>query len=172
MSYPSLIRLGAIGFGLGSVVWILFRLAAVGQEPGALPSGFALVFYILAILLTVMGLAGLHTSHKDDHGRVGQVGFYIVLVSSAAAILGSVADLLGGAALEWVIFAGILGAIVGFALYGVATLRAKVLPRWYGVVLLVLGVYGVLWVGLVQLALGIALWTRTSTAAEQPPRVN
>jgi hypothetical protein len=63
---------------------------------------------------------------------------------------------------------GILFKLVGFVLYGVATLQAKVLPRWYGVALITLVpfsvallVYGNIWTGLVLLVLGYALWLRT-----------
>ena len=69
--------------------------------------------------------------------------------------------------------------MVGFSLYGVATVHAKVLPRWYGVVLIVflpisvfLGVYAYIWVGVVQLVLGSVLWTRRARPTESAPRVH
>lgn len=174
MAQGNFVRLGAIGFALGGVVWILFNLLPPSQATEAMPSGFALVLYILGILLSVVGLAGLHASQRDNNGRIGQAGFYVVLASSTVAILGSVASFLGSATLDWllVVGVGVVGAIVGFMLYGIATQRAKVLPRWYGFVLFVLGVYGVQLVGLAQLALGIALWMRSDAVAEQPSRVS
>jgi hypothetical protein len=69
--------------------------------------------------------------------------------------------------------------IVGFVLYGAATVQARVLPRWYGVLLIVfapigeaLGTnYGNIWLGLALLVLGYALWLRRGASTEQPSRV-
>lgn len=82
--------------------------------------------------------------------------------------------MLGTMALEWLVYpVGMLGVIVGFSLYGAATVQARVLPRWYGVVLIVFlpisvlfGVYDNLWVGVVQLVLGSVLWTRRALPTE------
>jgi hypothetical protein len=90
------------------------------------------------------------------------------------------ASLLHSAALEWLVYpVGMLSIMVGFSLYGVATVHAKVLPRWYGVVLIVflpisvfLGVYAYIWVGVVQLVLGSVLWTRRALPTESAPRVH
>jgi hypothetical protein len=75
---------------------------------------------------------------------------------------------------------GLLGWLVGFVFFGIATFRARVLPRWSGLLLvaypLVLSA-GVLvegpliLVGLLWLALGYAMWTRRDMPAEQAPRV-
>jgi membrane protein implicated in regulation of membrane protease activity len=68
--------------------------------------------------------------------------------------------------------------LVGFVLYGVATLRAGVLPRWYGLALalsmpvsLPLGVYGTTLFGLILAVLGYALWSRREATTEHPARV-
>jgi len=65
--------------------------------------------------------------------------------------------------------------LVGFVVYGVATLRAKVLPLWFGFALIVsmpislpLGAYGTTLFGLIMLALGYALWSRKGASTEQP----
>jgi hypothetical protein len=66
---------------------------------------------------------------------------------------------------------------------GIATLRARVLPPWCGVLLIIavlgipvyfaLGNYGgAIVYGLVWVALGYALWSRRGEAAEQPSRVS
>lgn len=87
---------------------------------------------------------------------------------------GGVGHLFGSMALDWLAYpVGMLGVIVGFSLYGAATVQARVLPRWYGVVLIVFlpisvlfGVYDNLWVGVVQLVLGSVLWTRRALPTE------
>ena len=83
--------------------------------------------------------------------------------------------------------------LVGFVLYGAATLQARVLPRWCGIAFIVFlpvaillggyapilggvastfGGYAPIWIGLVWLALGYVLWSNRGTAAEQPSRVS
>jgi hypothetical protein len=73
----------------------------------------------------------------------------------------------------------LLVTLVGFVLYGAATLQAKVLPRWGGVALIValpvslfLGEYGgnALF-GLMWLGLGYVLWSQRGATSERPSRV-
>jgi hypothetical protein len=73
----------------------------------------------------------------------------------------------------------LLGLLVGFALYGAATLRARVLPRWCGVVFIIafpitalLEEYGNIWFGLGWLALGYMVWSQRDTSVGQPSRVS
>ena len=98
---------------------------------------------------------------------------------------GALAALVSGA-LGWLFsdpgfgfLAGILLTSLGLVLLGVATLRARVLPRWFGVGLIALVVFsalgafgGFIVVGLIWLALGYALWTQPGALGAQPsPRV-
>jgi hypothetical protein len=55
----------------------------------------------------------------------------------AARTLGALVFLAGSLALEWISFPGTLGMLVGFVLYGIATVQARVMPRWYGLTLIV-----------------------------------
>jgi len=77
-----------------------------------------------------------------------------------------------------------LGTLVGLVLYGAATLQARVLPRWCGILFILLmpgtilfgalipGDFSIIWEGLVWVALGYALWSQSSGAAvERPSRV-
>jgi hypothetical protein len=64
---------------------------------------------------------------KETTGALGQAGFYTIIFSFGAQLLATVAFTFGSEALEWLSFpVGLLGAIVGFALYGAATLRESV----------------------------------------------
>ena len=59
-------------------------------------------------------------------------------------------DALGEAVLGTIFISGVLGWLVGFPLLGVATLRARVLPRWCGVLLIAyfpLFAFLLLWMG-------------------------
>jgi hypothetical protein len=64
--------------------------------------------------------------------------------------------------------------LLGFVVYGSATLRAGVLPRWYGLTLILslpvslpLAVYGTALFGLILVVLGYALWSRKGTTGQQ-----
>ncbi len=78
---------------------------------------------------------------------------------------------------------GLLGLVVGFVFYGIATLQARVLPRWCGVTFIVVLPIAALALsvrlplaqtsivfGLAWLALGYALWARREASADQQPR--
>src|SRR5215213_6117949 len=65
--------------------------------------------------------------------------------------------------------------IVGYVLFGAATLQAGVLPRWCGLALLLgwpvaylLGDYGGILLGLMYVALGHVLWSLRGVSTEQP----
>ena len=130
------------------------------------------VFSVVGILLVVVGLAGFHELQKGSYRRIGRAGFYTVIVASLIQVVGLVGFLLGSMALEWLILVGGLGSLVGFVLYGTATLRAGVLPRWCGIALIValpaaipLGEYANLLFGIVWLALGYTLWSQRDASA-------
>ena len=84
---------------------------------------------------------------------------------------------------EWLVPIGVLGTLVGEVLYGAATLQARVLPRWCGILFILLmpvasffgavlsGAYSTIWSGLAWLALGYGLWSHSGAVAEQPSRV-
>lgn len=162
MSSSDVVRWGAVSFVLGGVARIALTLALLAIGPRAGLGSFVPVMYILAVLFLIGGVVGLHALQKNAYGRIGRAGFYTVIVSSVAQILGLVVLLAGSEALVWLLSIGPLGVLVGFALYGAATLQARVLPRWCGVAFIIalpitilLGVYGGnIWLGLIWLALG------------------
>jgi hypothetical protein len=169
VSSSDLIRwsgLAAILAGVGLISDILFKVA--------LPD-------LLAALLMVVGLLGLHTVQKDDYGWIGRVGFWTVVVGSLGQVLGVTVFWLGSAALIWLASpVGFVAVPIGLMLYGIATLQARALPRWCGLgliiippITLVLGDnYGSALLGLLWLALGYVLWSWKRTAAGLPSRVS
>jgi len=73
-------------------------------------------------VLTVFGLVGLHIRQAEKVGRLGLIGFMVALLSSAS--------LTGGR--------GTVEAYaLGFILLGITTMRAGVLPRLAGLLLIV-----------------------------------
>jgi hypothetical protein len=164
---------------LGGVIWVVLGLSALVGYLQAIPGREDVVLFVAAHLLLAVGLVGLHTLQKDSYGRLGRAGFYIALAAIAARVLGAVVFLAGSSALEWISLPAALGMLVGFVLYGVATLRARVLPRWYGLALVVslpislpVAVYGTALFGLFLVVLGYVLWLRRDATTEQPSRVS
>ena len=126
----------------------------------------------VAVLLMVVGLAGLHALQRGRAGLVEVVGFYAVIV-------GTLAQLLSLVYLGFLVMVGALVILLGLALYGIGTVRARVLPLWCGMLLIAtlpiaipLGPFTNVWFGLVWLALGYMLWLRKGVATESPSRVN
>jgi hypothetical protein len=143
----------------------------------AIPGREDVLLFVVALLLTATGLIALHRLQKDSYGSLGRAGFYVTLAAIVARILGALVFLAGSSALEWISPPATAAMLVGFVLYGIATLRARVLPRWYGLALIValpvslpLEGYGTALFGLILLALGYALWLRRDFATEQPSR--
>jgi hypothetical protein len=178
MAASGLIRWGAIGFMLGGVMWVVLGLGAVVGYLQSIPGREDVVLFVFALLLTAAGLIGLHTFQSYSYGLLGRASFYIALAAVAARILGAVIFLAGSSALEWISLPGTSGMLVGFVLYGIATVQASVLPRWYGLALIVsmpvslpLAGYGTALFGLILVVLGYALWLRRGATNAQPSRV-
>ncbi len=186
MTSSDLIRWGGIAAMAAGVVWIATGLLGRLVANPETNSGVSVLF-IVAVLLVLVGLVGFHTLQKESYGRIGRAGFYTVIVATFAQVLALVAFLAGSGALFWLWLqfpVGGLAVLVGFVLYGAATLQARVLPRWCGIAFIVAvpvsvalgGAFGspgidYVWLGLVWLALGYVLWSRRGTTEEQPSRV-
>ncbi len=191
MSSSDLIRWGGLAAMVAGVVWVVSGILAVVYQGEHAPGTFADYLvegtFAAGLLLTVVGMVGLHALQKENYGRIGRAGFYTVIAAASVQIVAQVGLMLGSTAVEFLDFLGLLGLMVGFVLYGAATLQARVLPRWCGVgfivglpvwwvVSVVLGnefggslggtIFGFLWLGL-----GYVLWSRRGTANDQPARV-
>src|SRR5215208_2807846 len=175
MGSSGLVRWGAIGLMLDGVVWVVLGLFAVLGYLRAIPGREDVVLLIIALLLTAAGLVGLHALQNARYGFFGRAGFWIALASLVARALGAGVYLAGSSALAWISYPwGTIGMLVGFVAYGVASMRARVLPRWYGLALIVsmpislpLGAYGTTLFGLIMGVLGYALWSRKDAATQR-----
>jgi hypothetical protein len=158
-------------------------------SPGSFSYVLGSIVFIVALLLLLVGLAGFHALQKGNYGRIGRAGFYTIVAAASAQLIAQVGLMFGSTALEFLDFLGFLGVMVGLVLYGVATLQARVLPRWCGVAFIlampgalaagillariipesmftsVFIVFGIVW-----LALGHALWARREAPASQQAR--
>ena len=186
MTSSNIIRWGGIAAMLGGVFWVVWSLLGrVSFE--AAGSSFADGLLLLAAVLTLAGLVGLHALQGANYGRIGRAGLLAAAVGLLVQAMAALLLLMGNDAwevtLQWLVApVGSLIVLVGLVLYGAATLQARVLARWCGVGLIVvpplafymnsrifygsLALFGVLWV-----ALGYVLWSRSSAPTEQPSRV-
>lgn len=175
MNSSSLIRWGGLAAMLGGVVFVtdtvLARTVADPSEDRWLD-----ILFVAGILLVVVGIVGFHELQKGSYGRIGRAGFYTIVAASLIQVAGLMGFLLGSMAFEWLILVGGLGSLVGFVLYGAATLRAGVLPRWCGVALIValpasipLGEYANLLFGFIWLVLGHVLWSQREAVVGPTP---
>ena len=180
MGSSGLVRWGAIALMLGGAVWLVLGLSAVLGYLQAIPGREDVVLLIVALLLTAVGLVGLHALQGARYGFLGRAGLSIALASLLARVLGAGVYLAGSSALAWISYPwGTVGMVVGFVAYGAATLRARVLPRWCGLALAVsvpvslpLAAYGTALFGLIVGVLGYALWSRKDASPEPKlPRV-
>jgi hypothetical protein len=142
------------------------------------------VILVVAFALTLVAIAGLHGLQRGRYGRLGAAGSLMTFIGYALiAVVTAVTILVGGEALFAVRIVGALAILIGSVLLGAMSLRARVLPWWCGVLLIVgfpLGdildgnvargseeiVFGIVW-GLV----GYALLSSGSAPDQQNDRV-
>lgn len=152
---------------VGSLSWYLIESSDAIAEVGILAA-----------------LVGLHVRQSSSYGRLGTAGFIAAFVGTACFVLSTVIWLLtktDGMFLGILFSSALLGWLVGFPLLGIATLRARVLPRWGGLLLVaypavfllaffLVDFYGEARVllGLPWLALGYALWSERGASVIQP----
>jgi hypothetical protein len=116
-----------------------------------------------------MAIHGRQAAHAgpDEH-----IGFWAVFIGALVAGVGNFGeDWLGFQLMgSWLYFPGMLSLLIGLALFGIGTMRAKVLPVWCGGLLTlspIVGAFlgglfsnwwGTVLFGLIWMTLGFALW--------------
>jgi hypothetical protein len=153
MARKTVIRIGAVacvGAAILAITALVGFIAVVGSDPIADAARRA-AFYIPAsaafgsAILLGIGLVGLYLHQEERFGAFGAVGFVLALLGSITAAGGqwtyvfvvphfapvvpemineSTGSVLAGFVLSYAILA------LGWVLFGLATLRARVFPRW------------------------------------------
>jgi len=189
---PSVVRWGGLAGVVAAVMWVLTAILVLLATPRRV-SFESFSDYLLQIVLlvayagTLIAILGLHTLHSGSgrYGRLGAAGSLLTFIGYAIVLVVTMISILeGGASLLTVrLLAGATVVLIGSILLGAMVIRARIIPWWCGVLLIVafpLGdvsnallegsegiLLGVLW-GLV----GYALLSRSGTVAEQPSRAN
>jgi hypothetical protein len=194
MMSSDLVRWGGLAGMLAGVAWAvsgIIHFAMVYPDTGTGPTGSISDYliegaHVVAEAGMLGALLGLRVRQAPRYGWLGAVGFALAFLGTALLCAITViaiisGDALGEAVLGTIFISGVLGWLVGFPLLGLATFRARVLPRWVGVLLIayfplfgfLLSSYG--WggvaLGLLWVALGYALLSASGAAAQEPSRV-
>jgi hypothetical protein len=187
MSSSTLIRLGGLAAIMGGVLFVAAPL--FGRYFPQTMQGIPMeAFLVVALLLVPIGMVGFHALQRHNYRRMGHTGFWMVVAGPLAVALGAASYLwwgsVFGSSLLWLAMpVGPLVLVVGFVLYGIATLQAGVLSRWCGVVFIaavpvalassiaesfasVFMVFGLAWI-----ALGYALCAQRGGRTGQSVRV-
>ena len=150
------------------------------------------MLYLLGTMLLLLGLVGLYASQSKAAGALGLVGFLVAYLGTALVSgalwfelfitpsLAAEAPELAEAELGLVGFIlSFLLVIIGWVLFGVATLRARIYPRWAAVLLIVGAVVSFVPIPLSGIVLSVAvawlgfvLFTGRGMSSEQPSRVS
>lgn len=165
----------AILAGVAYLVDALRLLVAVAESS---------LTHLVAILLTLIAMVALHAVQGDRHGLLGRTGLWIVVIALLAQAVGRLSEISGSDALAWLVFPlGVLAMVGGLIVYGAATWRAGVLPRWCGIALVAVpplaivaavtfeefgldAEYGEVLLGLLWVAVGYALWSTASGTSD------
>ena len=196
---PNTVRWGGLAAMLGGALLVVSALliasmprGCIGDECAARPmrdTGIVGALLMLALLLVVIGMAGLviRARNAGRFGVLGKTGAAVGAVGVALPVIGSLVQgiLYDGdyPLMPYFVIPGVLALVVGFVLLGIAVLRARVLPRWAAVLLVVSSLamlgfndqnaqalmavpFGVAW-----MAVGYVLWSDREGTAGQAVRV-
>jgi hypothetical protein len=200
MSSSTLVRSGG---GLASVaagiLLLLGHLLNLGGDPeyGTVLGSLSV---LTAHVLLVFALVALYAAQPEQSGLLGGLGMVmsvtgttlasgVILVEIAGASGAEVDAVLGASLTGALALLGGLAFLIGLILFGIATMRAGVFPRWAGVLLivgdvvfgaasfsgsasLVIEVIGALITCAAFVWLGLALLSGGSASAQQPARVS
>ncbi len=202
MSSLSLIRLGGLVAVLAGVLLLIGDLLSLtidfeNLSKSATTASYAFVFtlYLLGTVLLLVGLVSLYVRQSEAAGVLGLVGFLTAFLGTAM-VMGAVwaqlfvAPSLALEAPGFLEAEQVAGPVdlgftltfalvaVGWLLFGLATLRARVYPRAAAIVLMVGAVVGFIPVPLSGIVLDVAvawlgfiLFTGRDEAVQQPSRV-
>jgi hypothetical protein len=117
---------------------ILILISPLQRVFGSISEHLIEVILVVAFAVTLVAIAGLHGLQRGRYGRLGAAGSSITFIGYALiVVVTAVTVLVGGEALFAVRLAGALAILIGSVLLGAMTLRARVLPWWCGVLLIV-----------------------------------
>lgn len=199
MSSSNLIRWSGLAAMLAGVLLLVAALLDLAVDPGQPTSvrvttgvySFQSAVNLLALVLLLIGLVGLYARQSQAAGLLGLVGFLVAFLGTALATgfrwaILFMAPSLAVAAPGFLnegpppgFFLMLITFAVGWLLFGVATLRARVYPRAPAITLIVGAVLSLFPLPLVDIVLaaavawmGYVLFMERGAAAEPPSRAS
>ena len=189
----SMVRRGALAVLAAAVMFLVAPIVNLisPYQRGVFDSFSDYLYQLLVTVsfaLITLAIAGLHALQSGSYGRWGTAGASMTFVGYTIIVVVAAATLLAGAdVLLSVRLVGAAAILLGSIVLGVMTIRARVLPWWCGVLIIVgfpLGVpprrclerphkggeaivFAIVW-GLV----GWALLSRSGTLEERASRVS
>ncbi|CAN5828053.1 hypothetical protein BH23CHL2_BH23CHL2_28030 [soil metagenome] len=134
MDTKSLVRWGAISAIGASAAWAGLSFESIIRPD---PESYRDVLFLIPWTLTAVALCYLHMIQRDHYGRLGTIGFGVAIGAMAVGGFAMTAVTLGVDSLMFLAFpVSVLSWVVGMAMLGIATIRARVLPRSAGVALI------------------------------------
>jgi len=150
MSKARLVALAGPLTILVGALWLLSSLGAIAFQTGVLGDeglvGLFSIPFFLSFVPLFFALIGTRLRFHPSAGGLGRLGLALSVAGGAGVIVSVLASIvLGGAAPEaaqslWLNYAAaicVLSIRIGYILFGVEALRARPLPRWNGLPLLV-----------------------------------
>jgi hypothetical protein len=122
--------------GVGAAAWIALGLESILRP---VQDNRRDAVWMIPFLFTVASFWFIHAVQSSSAGKFERVTYWLVMISSALVFLGNNGLVFNIPLLQVLGFP--LGAIlwtIGTALFGAGTIRARVLPRFAGLVLIVL----------------------------------
>lgn len=194
MGSSTLIRWAGLAAMVGGILWALWTVGFnfVGySKPGTLAYERYEAYnrlLPLALLPVMVGFLGLHAAHRRSYGWLGSAGCVMALVGLILVVAGSVGEFWvftlqpygedNGRDDYWTIYLlGHLVLAIGSVLFGVATVRAKVLARKPSMTFALLGgfavapFFGALIFAIPFMWLGYILWSEKGEPVRHPQRV-
>lgn len=199
MSSSDLVRWGGLAAVVGGALLVVAELLSLpivfeddlSQVVGTASWTISGLLFLLSSVLLLLGLVGLYVRQSEAAGVLGLVGFLTAFLGTALTVGFAFTDLvvlpvLAAEAPEILNEDPPLAALVpfilsgvGWVLFGVAALRARVYPRWVAVLLVVGAVLAAIPVifstvvfALAVALLGLGLFTGSGEAVQQPSRVS
>ncbi len=190
---------GGLASAAAGILLLVGHLLNLGGDPEygtVLGSSSVLTAHVVL----VFALVALYAAQAEQSGLLGSLGMVLSVVGTTLASGVILAEIAGasGADVEAVTGASLSGALsllgglaflIGLILFGVATMRAGLFPRWAGLLLvvgdvvfgaasfsgaasLVIEVVGALITCVAFVWLGLALLSGSGASARQPARVS
>lgn len=199
-SSSSLIRWGGLAAMVGGVLWTASNIIHASKPRGCIADECAFrpmresgvldgSLFLFALLFFAVGAVALmiRARHAGRFGRLGRVGVVTAMIGVVLLVIASLIQTIvfngDFRLMPYFVIPGALALIGGFLLLGIAVLRAKVLPRWVAL-LLIIGSLAMLGFneqnaqtlmaipfGIAWMAVGYTLWSEGDAPARQPARV-